>query len=102
MKFTDDVLVWLKFDRSFFSLVNDIYAANVYIVPQTSVYLFHNIYMMYFGTIQEAFQTTNFLVCADYIAPTIILPDFIGEFPNGYNTDLPIINSANNLRSILI
>ena len=75
---------------------------QMYILYLRPLYIYSIINMMYFGTIQEAFQTTNFLVCADYIAPTNILPDFIGEFPNGYNTDLPIINSANNLRSILI
>ena len=38
IKYTEDILVWSKLDKNFFGLANDLYVANIYIVPETSVY----------------------------------------------------------------
>ena len=102
LKHTDDILVWLKFDRGFFGLVNYLYVANVYVVPESSVYSCHDVFDILRDDLGGFPTHSDFLVCGDYNARTNILPDFICEFSNGNDGDLPIINSANNFRSALI
>ena len=102
IKYTEDILVWLKLDKNFFGSANDLYVANIYIVPETSVYSCHDVFHILQDNL-EGFPThSDFLVCGDYNARTNVVPDFIGEFSSGNDGDLPIINSANNKRSILI
>ena len=36
-------MAWLKLDKDFFKLRNDIYLANIYIPPEGSVYMYEDI-----------------------------------------------------------
>ena len=109
MKYTVDILVWVKLDKIFFGLANDLYVAHmyiyiyIYIVPETSVYSCHDVFHILEEDLRGFSTHSDFLVCGDYNARTNVVPDFIGEFLNDNDGDLPlIINSANNARSILI
>ena len=92
----------VKIDRGLIGLVNDLYIANVYVVPETSVYSCHDGFDILRGDLGGFPTHSDFLICGDYNAHTNILPDFICEFSNGNDGDLPAINSANDLTSALI
>ena len=102
IKHRDDILVWLKLDKNFFGLAKDLYVANVYIVPEISVYLCHDAFHILQDDLGGFPTNSDFLVCGDYNARTNVVPNFIGEVSNGNNGDLPVINSASDSRSILI
>ena len=102
MKYTDGIIVWLKLVKNFVGLANDLYVANVYIVPETSVYLCHDAFDILQDDLGGFPHNSDILVCGDYNAHTNVVPDFIGEFSNGNNEDLHVIITDRDSRSILI
>ena len=44
VKYTGDISAWLKLERSFYLLAADLYAGNMYVVPEISVYLCHDVF----------------------------------------------------------
>ena len=45
-KLHDDISVWLNMEKYIFVLANDLYIANVYVVPENSVHLCHDAFDM--------------------------------------------------------
>ena len=102
VKNTEDILVWLKLERSFFSLATDLYVGNVYVVPETSVYLCHDVFNVLRDDISSFQNRADILVCGDYNARTNTLKDYIDEFHYGNNGDLPVTSHTDMRRSTLL
>ena len=102
VKNTEDILVWLKLERSFFSLATDLYLGNVYVVPETSVYLCHDVFNVLRDDISSFQNRPDILVCGDYNARTNTLQDYIDEFHYGNNGDLPVTSHTDMSRSTLL
>ena len=102
VKYTDDIVVWLRLESSFFCFVNDIYVGNVYLVPQNSVYLCHDVFDILRDDMSSFPAHSATLLGGDYNARTNICPDYLDDFPYGSYGDLPVISPVNNKRSTLL
>ena len=84
---TDDVIAWIILKRSFFGFENDIYVANVYIVPEGSTYLKYDEFSLFYDQILKVPDGCGILLCGDYNARTGVMWDFNVNF-TGSNGDL--------------
>ena len=84
-----DVSVWLKLDKHLLGLVNGLYVANVYIVPENSVYLCHDVFHVLRDDISGFPCDSDVLVCGDYNARTGTADDIADSFLLGSNGELP-------------
>ena len=73
---TDDIIAWIILMKSFFGLENDTYLANIYIVPEGSIYLKHDEFNLLNQQILKVPDKSVIALCGDYNARTGILPDF--------------------------
>ena len=73
-----------------------LYVGNVYVVPENSVYLCHDVFdiLRYDMSSFPAYSKT--LICGDYNARTNICPDYLDDFPYGSYGDLPVISPVDN------
>ena len=103
LKHHEDILVWLKLKRNSFGLTNDLYIANVYVVPENSVHLCHDAFDMLREDLCGFPPHSDFLICGDYNARTNVLPDYLlDEHLCGNDGDIPVLESANYMRSELL
>ena len=102
VKHHEDILVWLKLDKNFFGLTNDLFIANVYVVPENSVHLCHNAFDILRDDICGFPPQFDYLLCGDYNARTNTLPDYLDEYLCGNDGNLPIFETANNKQSVLL
>ena len=84
---SDDIVAWYLLRKSFFGIKNDIYLANIYIVPENSTHLRHDEFDILKHYMQKIPHDTGVLLCGDYNARTGELPDFETHF-SGSNGDL--------------
>ena len=84
---TDDIIAWIILKKSFFGLENDIYLANIYIVPEGSTYLKHDEFNLLYQQILKVPDESEIALCGDYNARTGILPD-IDFHADGSNAGL--------------
>ena len=73
VKIYHDISVWLKFDKHLLGLVNDLYVANIYIVPEDSVHLCHDVFHVHRDDISGFPCNSDVLVCGDYITPVLVV-----------------------------
>ena len=98
----DDISVWLKMEKYCFGLANDLYIANVYVVPENSVHLCHDAFDMLREDLCSFPPDSDFLICGDYNARPNVLPDYLDEYLYGNDADIPILESSCNIRSTLL
>ena len=75
-----DCIVWLKFDKTYFQMQNDIYLAVIYIVPENSpVHAFYNIDI--FQKLQTDItyfkEKGKFFLCGDFNSRTSNKADYV-------------------------
>ena len=103
LKHHGEILVWLKLKQNSFGLANDVYIANVYIIPENSVHLCHDASDMLREDLYGFSPHSDFLICRDYNAHTNVLPDYLlDEYLCGDDGDIPFLESANNMPSELL
>ena len=73
---TDDIIAWIILTKSSFGLENDIYLANINIIPEGSTYLKHGEFILLYQQILKVPDESQIALCGDYNARTGILPDF--------------------------
>ena len=84
---TDDIIAWIILKKSFFGLENDIYLADIYIVPEGSTYLKHDEFNLLYQQILKVPDESEIALCGDYNARTGTLPD-IDFHADGSNAGL--------------
>ena len=84
---SDDIVAWYILRKSFFGIKNDIYLANIYIVPENSTHLRHDEFDILKHYMEKIPHDTGVLLCGDYNARTGELPDLETHF-SGSNGDL--------------
>ena len=67
-----DVSVWVRLDKHLLGLVNNLYVANVYIVPENSVYLCHDVFHVLRGDI-SGFPCNSDVLVVVIITPALVL-----------------------------
>ena len=87
VKSNQDLMAWLKLDKDFFKLRNDIYLANIYIPPEGSVYMYEDVYHLIQNDILSFPADTKILAVGDYNARTNMKLDFISS-PGGCDGEL--------------
>ena len=92
----------LKLEKKFFGFTNDLYVANVYIVPENSVLACHDIFDILGEGLSRLPPQSDVLVCDDHNARTNLFPDFSDDDLCGKDGDLPTLKSVGNKRSTLI
>ena len=95
-------MVWLRLDKSFFGLNDDIYATNVYVVPESSVFLCHDVFDMHCTEIDKFRTGSNVLIYGDSNARTNINTELVGTVLDGDDGALPIADLANEDRWALL
>ena len=84
---TDDIIAWIIRKKSFFGFRNDVYLANIYIVPEGSTYLKQNEFNLLYEDILKVPDNSEVLLCGDYNARTGVKLEFDVHF-SGCNGDL--------------
>ena len=75
-------IAWIKLKKEFFfwgGVQKDIYIAIIYIVPEGSVHLKHDPFIMLHNDISSLPEDCEILCCGDYNARTNTLPDFTDQ-----------------------
>ena len=89
IKSIDDIMVWLWLDKGFFGLDDGIYVANVYVVPESSVFLCHDVFDMLCTEIEKFPTSANVLICGDANARTNVIAELDGTVLDGDDGALP-------------
>ena len=84
----NDVIAWLRLHAPFFGTGNDIYVANVYIVPDGSVYHDDEIFYLLHDQLSKIPASAEVALCGDYNARTGVIPDFNMDAWNGSNGEM--------------
>ena len=84
---TDNIVAWIILKKTFFGFRNDVYLANIYIVPEGSTYLKHDEFNLLYEEILNVADNSEVLLCGDYNARTGVKLEFDVHF-SGCNGDL--------------
>ena len=76
IKHFEDIIAWLKLKKDFFGIERDIYISNVYFVPEGSVHLKNDPFVMLYNDVSSLPDDCEILCCEDYNARTNNLLDF--------------------------
>ena len=102
VKSIDDIMVWLRLDKSFFGLNDDVYVANVYAVPESSVFLCHDVFDMLCTEIEKFPTGANVLIYGDTNARTNVITELDGTVLDADDGALPIAGLTNEDRWALL
>ena len=102
LKHHEDMSVWLKLDKHYFGLAKDLLIANVYVVPENSVHLCHDAFDLLREDLCGFTLHSDCLICGDFNARTNVLPDYLDEYLCGNDGNLPIFETVNDRRSLLL
>lgn len=76
IKFTKDMIAWIRLEKQFFDLEYDIYIAIVYFMPEGSTNLTDDPFTILLEDITELPDPCQILACGDYNARTNVLADY--------------------------
>ena len=77
----DDLIAWIKLDKTFFGLDKDLFVANAYVVPSNSPHVNPDTFDMIQEDISNIPFDCNVLICADFNAHTNDSQDYIFSIP---------------------
>ena len=88
-----DIIVWVKFSKSFFNLTNDLLIGAVYCYPEGSPCLIEDMYAVLFHEISSIPLHFDKLLCGDWNARIGLCPDWSSDIfylgSDGHLADLP-------------
>ena len=76
VKFTKDMIAWIKLDSHFFGWKDDIYVAILYFVPEGPTYSTDDHFAILQNDIAELSDMCQFLACGDYNSHTNMSFDY--------------------------
>ena len=84
------IIAWIILKKSFFGSHNDVYLANIHIVPDGSTYLKHDEFDLLYEEMLKVPDNSEVLLCGDYNARAGVKLEFDVHF-SGCNGHAPVI-----------
>ena len=83
-----DIIVWIKLDKSYFNLRDDIIIGNVYLYPQGSTCIEEDKFALLLSEISSLPYQGPKILCGDFNSRTGSLRDYIKDYTTGCDGDL--------------
>ena len=83
-----DIIVWIKLDKSYFNLSDDIIIGNVYLYPQGSTCIEEDQFAVLLSEISSLPYQGPIILCGDFNSRTGSLCDYIKDYTTGCDGDL--------------
>ena len=97
VKYTKDIIAWIKLDKDYFGLETETYIANIYCVPAGSTYPIDDPFDILLHDLSQLPGPWQILVCGDYNTRTGTVNDYMIHDISGSNGDLERLLLPNDI-----